>query len=104
MPFLTLQICVFKTLTLLGLLPKNLILPQQLDAKCCVWKKLDEHRELIESIENQTGYFSSNIGYWSKGHAALQDDYLVQIYKLRYQKNPTDDLQVRERPKVYSKD
>ena len=87
-------------------LPNNIILPHQLDFAFSVAKRLDEHRELIEEIEKHTGYFSSENGRWSKNHAITQDDYLIKLFTLRYNVEPSKEhfdrlgLYVRERPHV----
>ncbi|EGU37412.1 hypothetical protein [Vibrio scophthalmi] len=99
MTFSSFQYYVFKTLSAIGLLPKGLISIEQLDYHYDVRKMLDEYRELIEAIDNKTGYFSSEEDFWSNGHAGQHDDYLVRLYEIRYQKKPNDNSWVRGRPK-----
>ncbi|MGF1903523.1 hypothetical protein [Aliivibrio salmonicida] len=55
-----------------------------------VEKQLDEYRELLENIEAATGYFSSDNGEFSIGHAAMLDDYLCHIYTLRHDVKPNE--------------
>jgi hypothetical protein len=106
MNFKHIQNRLFFLLKTLKLLPNNAILTHQLDFDHSVAKRLDEHRELIENIEKSTGYFSSKNGWWSKGHAITQDDYLIKLFILRYNVEPTKNhltklhLRVRERPCV----
>jgi hypothetical protein len=70
----------------------------ELDFARTVGKRLDEHRELIEDIERATGYFSSEAGQWSRGHALTQDDYLIKLYTLRHGHTPESDECVRALP------
>ncbi|AHZ73305.1 hypothetical protein OU5_P0053 (plasmid) [Pseudomonas mandelii JR-1] len=43
-------------------------------------KRLDEHRELVESIEGSTSLFSDQP--WHVKHMATQDDYLMRIFNM----------------------
>nr|MCC4819937.1 hypothetical protein [Vibrio lentus] len=54
-----LQNFLLNTLTLLRLIPSDVIHIKQLDHYPDITKRLDEYRELIENIEKQTHYFSS---------------------------------------------
>ncbi|WP_259397605.1 hypothetical protein [Vibrio sp. SG41-7] len=54
-----LQNFLLNTLTLLRLIPSDVIHTKQLDHYPDITKRLDEYRELIENIEKQTHYFSS---------------------------------------------
>ncbi|MGR5001202.1 hypothetical protein [Vibrio celticus] len=54
-----LQNFLLNTLTLLRLIPSDEIHTKQLDHYPDITKRLDEYRELIENIEKQTHYFSS---------------------------------------------
>ncbi|MUK41533.1 hypothetical protein GNP61_08155 [Aliivibrio fischeri] len=100
------QHILFNLLKAIKFLPSDIILTNQLDFAHNVAKRLDEHRELIEDIENHTGYFTSKNGQWSRNHAITQDDYLIKLFILRYSVEPTKDnleklhLHVRERPHV----
>lgn len=97
---------LFHLLKAVNLLPSNVILTDQLDFAYSVAKRLDEQRELIDEIEKHTGYFSSENGRWSKNHAITQDDYLIKLFTLRYNVEPSEEhfdklgLYVRERPRV----
>ena len=81
-------------------LPSIMIDSHELDFARTVGKRLYEHRELIEDIERATGYFSSEAGQWSRGHAPTQDDYLIKLYTLRHGQSPINDEYVRSRPSV----
>ncbi|MGL4476334.1 MAG: hypothetical protein ACRCT7_18080 [Shewanella sp.] len=78
----------FLTLKRLNLLPSKIIAIQELDYIRGVEKQLDEYRELLEDIEQQTGYFSSLQGEFSSFHASTLDDYLTHLYQLRYSAPP----------------
>lgn len=44
-----------------------------------VAKRLDEHRETVEAIQEKTSLFDD---FWHIGHMATQDDYLMRLYFL----------------------
>ena len=91
---------LFKLLKKWQCLPSTMIDSHELDFARTVGKRLDEHRELIEDIERATGYFSSEAGQWSRGHALTQDDYLIKLYTLRHGHTPGSDESVRALPSV----
>lgn len=71
-----------------------------------VGKRLDEHREVVESME-ESGFFEGK--WWHVGHMATQDDYLMRLYYMVYKSWPGDDAEtqrqstgeyVRPRPKI----
>lgn len=71
-----------------------------------VGKRLDEHREVVESLE-VSGFFNDK--WWHVGHMATQDDYLMRLYYMVYKSWPNDDAEmlrqltgeyVRPRPKI----
>ncbi|WP_234498178.1 hypothetical protein [Vibrio maritimus] len=63
-------------------------------------KQLDEYRELLETIEKHTGYFSTEQGQFSAMHAATLDDYLSHLYALKCEKSPNDNVKYTDlRPK-----
>ncbi|MGF1871966.1 hypothetical protein [Photobacterium indicum] len=76
----------------------------ELDFARSVAKRLDEHRELAQSIEKHTDLFSQCP--WHIGHMATQDDYLMKLFYLRHGEfpainTPTDLLGfVRPRPLI----
>ncbi|PKF50222.1 hypothetical protein AT251_12965 [Enterovibrio nigricans] len=72
-------------------LPNTFIDVQTLDVGRGLEKQLDEHRELLEAIEKETGYFSSERGFYSIGHAETLDDYLSYLYQLRFGKKAASD-------------
>lgn len=43
-------------------------------------KRLDEHRELVQSIESSTSLFSDKP--WHVTHMATQDDYLMRLFHM----------------------
>ncbi len=92
------QTFLLDTLTLLRLIPSDVIHIKQLDRYPDITKRLDEYRELIENIEKQTHYFSSEQGIWSKHHALLHDKYLQYLLTLR-NPSPQQMRHLRERPK-----
>lgn len=70
-----------------------------------VGKRLDEHREEVEAIEQETNFFQD--GYWHASHMATQDDYLMRIYHLVHGCWPDDEKEhqltgefVRRRPVI----
>lgn len=87
---------LFYILKRIGVLPENVIeIPsleyinvQSLDLGRGLEKQLDEYRALLNTIEKETGYFSSEQGEFSAIHAESLDNYLGYLYKLRFQKEP----------------
>lgn len=84
----------------LGYIPK-----EKLNFGFSVGKRLDEHREEVESIANSTDYFQQSD--WKIGHFAIQDDYLIRLYHLVHGCWPDDTTRtqstgehVRPRPKI----
>lgn len=70
-----------------------------------VGKRLDEHREVVEAIEASTQLF--NDAPWHASHMAIQDDYLMRLYKMVHGGWPDDSTRhqrngevVRARPVV----
>lgn len=43
-------------------------------------KRLDEHRELVQSIEESTSLFANKP--WHVTHLAVQDDYLMRLFHM----------------------
>lgn len=84
------KLTLFRLLKILNLLPDNVIQTDSLEFARGAEKQLDEYRELLENIEAATGYFSSDKGEFSIGHAAMLDDYLCHIYTLRYSVKPNE--------------
>jgi hypothetical protein len=70
-------------------------------------KRLDEHRELVQSIEVSTSLFSDKP--WHVAHMATQDDYLMRLFKMVHGSWPDEPnqnkrmmtgLPVRTRPSI----
>ena len=80
---------LFRGLKRLHILPNNLIDVNELDRFRGLEKQLDEYRELLEAIEKETGYFNSEQGFYSIGHADALDDYLAGLYEIRFGQKPT---------------
>jgi len=89
----------------LGLVRKNRLFGK-LDFARSVAKRLDEHRETVEAIEEKTRLLDD---FWHIGHLATQDDYLMRLYFLRYGSWPSEEdpfnqsgsmHYVRPRPRV----
>lgn len=59
---------------------KTATLNDQLQYARSVAKRLDEHREVVEAIENNTDFFEHHP--WHANHLAIQDDYLMRLFKL----------------------
>ena len=53
----------------------------QLQFARSVGKRLDEHREVVEAME-ESGFFEGK--WWHVSHMATQDDYLMRLYHLVY--------------------
>jgi hypothetical protein len=60
----------------------------QLNFARTVGKRLDEHREVVEQIEQQTSLLRE--AWWHAGHMATQDDYLMRLYYLVHGTWPED--------------
>lgn len=61
---------------------------KQLNFAGSVGKRLDEHREVVEAIEENTSLFQEKP--WHIRHMAAQDDYLIRLYHLVHGCWPTD--------------
>ena len=64
----------------LGLIRKSRLFAT-LDFARSVAKRLDEHRETVEAISENTLFLEK---FWHVTHLATQDDYLMRLYFLRY--------------------
>lgn len=53
---------------------------KQLNFGYSVAKRLDEHREIVEQIQQHTTLLER--GYWYTAHLATQDDYLMRLFHL----------------------
>ncbi|MDO9069090.1 MAG: hypothetical protein Q7W05_11615 [Deltaproteobacteria bacterium] len=60
----------------LGFIRKSAV-HEQLQFARSVGKRLDEHREVVEAME-ESGFFDGK--WWHVGHMATQDDYLMRLY------------------------
>lgn len=65
----------------------GLIEASKLDFARSIGKRLDEHRELVESISQHTDLLQDRP--WHIGHLATQDDYLMRLYFLRHRSWPS---------------
>ncbi|OCH65488.1 hypothetical protein A6E00_13520 [Vibrio diabolicus] len=83
-----LKVKFFHLLKSMHLVPNDVILLEDLDKFRGLEKQLDEYRELLETIEKETGYFSSEQGRWSRSHALTLDDYLSYFYEIRFGQKP----------------
>lgn len=63
-----------------------------------VGKRLDEHREVVETIAESTQLFRD--APWHAGHMATQDDYLMRLYNMVYGSWP-DESNLPHRQKKY---
>ncbi|MBN3777034.1 hypothetical protein G3O06_05545 [Burkholderia sp. Ac-20345] len=63
-------------------------LTAQLNFARSVGKRLDEHREVVETL-SQSSFFDEH--WWHAGHLATQDDYLMRLYFMVHGKWPVDD-------------
>jgi len=94
--------------------PRNILkriqkpdLDQLLDFSRSVGKRLDEHRELVEAIQDKTELLKEE---WYINHLATQDDYLMRLYFMRHGEWPLNELRnsnrqptnevVRPRPRI----
>lgn len=98
----------------MGYIKKSEVI-KQLHYARSVGKRLDEHREVVESIYKNTDFFSTH--FWHIGHMAIQDDYLMRLYYLVYdcfpdesERLPGDHLKkqdtgeyIRPRPTILGK-
>ncbi|ASI93426.1 hypothetical protein BSZ05_26615 (plasmid) [Vibrio mediterranei] len=99
MRLLSLQYRVLKMAQRLRLLPPNLPI-DKLHSPISIRHRLDEYREMLEDIENQTQFFS-NGPHWSKNHALTLDDFLGQLEALSTTPHSTRHL--RPQPSFLSK-
>lgn len=60
-------------------------------------KRLDEHREVVEAIEQKTVLFRQ--AEWHSWHMATQDDYLMRIFYLVNGEWPENSNRWRVRPR-----
>ncbi|WP_068639659.1 hypothetical protein [Thauera butanivorans] len=58
-------------------------LRDQLNYARSIGKRLDEHRELVESLTACAPMFLKE-RWWHVGHMEIQDDYLMRLYHLVY--------------------
>lgn len=91
----------------LGYVPKSEVIDKLQFARS-VGKRLDEHRELVESIETSTTLFVDSP--WHIGHMAVQDDFLMRLYHMVHGSWPDDSTHlqltreiVRARPPILGK-
>lgn len=73
---------LFLALKKMGIIPNDAILFSQITLSPTAAKQLDEYRELITSIENETQFFSSEKYFWSKEHALGLDNVLTQLFDI----------------------
>lgn len=78
---------------------------EKLNFAYSVGKRLDEHRESVETIERETNLFQ--LAYWHPCHMATQDDYLMRLYHLVHECWPDNERElqptgevVRPRPQI----
>lgn len=69
---------------------------EQLNFARSVGKRLDEHRELVEVVEEKTDLFEKY--YWPLSHMKTQDDYLIRLYYIVYGEYPIDEFDRRTQP------
>ncbi|ARR51805.1 hypothetical protein [Photobacterium damselae] len=89
-----LKVKLLHILQKMNLLPDDIISAKDLERGRGLEKQLDEYREMIERIEEQTGYFSSKQGHFSISHASEIDNYLSHLYELRFGKKPTSSTAI----------
>ncbi|MFB1079541.1 hypothetical protein [Photobacterium damselae] len=97
---------LFDLLKKYNLLPKNVINVNMLEQGRGLEKQLDEYRELLERIEKETGFFSTDRFKFSICHTIALDNYLSHLYEIRFGKKPTSETAnkyLRERPSFYQK-
>lgn len=66
---------------------------QQINFGYSVAKRLDEHREVVEQIQQHTSLLRQ--GYWHASHLATQDDYLMRLFYLVHDCWPEEVLNGR---------
>lgn len=99
-----------KILKKLGLIKKS-DLDNNLNYARSVAKRLDEHRELVENLE-ESGFFKDY--FWHIGHVTIQDDYLMRLYFMVHGRFPSEQEHpsqsevlkygyVRKRPAILGK-
>lgn len=71
----------------LGFIPKAEVI-NKLQFARSVGKRLDEHREVVESIAASTTLFMD--APWHISHMAVQDDYLMRLYHMVHGSWPDD--------------
>lgn len=76
----------------LGFVPKSEVIDKLQFARS-VGKRLDEHRELVESIAASTTLFVD--APWHIGHMAVQDDYLMRLYHMVHGSWPDDSSRLQ---------
>ncbi len=76
-----------RPLSLLGFIPTSVI-RETLHFARTVGKRLDEHREVVERLEDESDFLVRFP--WHVGHLATQDDYLVRLYHLVHATWPDD--------------
>ncbi|MFC5550300.1 hypothetical protein [Massilia aerilata] len=91
----------------LGFVPKSEVVDKLQFARS-VGKRLDEHREVVESIAASTTLFVDSP--WHIDHMAVQDDYLMRLYHMVHGRWPDDSTRlqltrevVRARPPILGK-
>lgn len=68
----------------------------QLNFEFSVGKRLDEHRELVETISQR---FDLSQCWWCIGHMATQDDYLMRLYHMvhdEWPENKADETTIQK--------
>jgi len=91
----------------LGFVPKSEVIAKLQFARS-VGKRLDEHREVVNAIAASTSLFQDCP--WHIDHMAVQDDYLMRLYRMVHGHWPSDSDRcqvtgevVRSRPAVLGK-
>jgi hypothetical protein len=84
-------------------LQKNRFLKQsdvisKLNYAYSVAKRLDEHREFVESLVKECVFLKKNL--WHVNHLATQDDYLMRLFYMVNGVWPERSFHVRERPVI----
>ena len=75
---------IFTLFKKMRFIPDDAVLLSSLKLSPSPIKRLDEFRELIETVELETKFFSSQKGVWSREHALETDRVLSQLYQLSY--------------------